>query len=81
MTAGGLVFLATQHDRMLRAYNLRTGETVWRQELPAGPQATPIIYQRGDEAYLVLTLGGSTADGERGDYVMAYRVPGGMTDE
>ena len=81
VTAGGLVFLATQHDRMLRAYDLRTGKTVWSQDLPAGPQATPMIYQRGDEVYLVLTLGGTTESGERGDYVMAYRLPGGGAEE
>jgi quinoprotein glucose dehydrogenase len=76
VTSGGLVFLATQYDRMLRAYDLRDGGVVWRQELPAGPQATPMIYQRRNDTYVVLTLGGLTADGGRGDHVIAYRLPG-----
>lgn len=75
VTSGGLVFLATQYDRMLRAYDLRNGGIVWSKALPAGPQATPMIYERNGDAYLVLTLGGLTAEGRRGDHVIAYRLP------
>ncbi len=75
VTSGGLVFLATQYDRMLRAYDLRNGGVVWSEALPAGPQATPMVYERNGDAYLVLTLGGLTAEGRRGDHVIAYRLP------
>ncbi len=76
VTSGGLVFLATQYDRMLRAYDLQDGSVVWSEDLPAGPQATPMVYERGGDAYVVLTLGGLTADGAQGDHVVAYRLPG-----
>ncbi len=76
VTSGGLVFLATQYDRMLRAYDLRNGNVVWSKSLPAGPQATPMVYERHGEAYVVLTLGGPTAAGGCGDLVVAYRLPG-----
>jgi quinoprotein glucose dehydrogenase len=74
ITSGGLVFFATQHDRMLRAYDLHDGSVVWSTELPAGPQATPMVYEWSGEAYVVLTLGGRSAKGAIGDYVVAYRL-------
>lgn len=74
LTSGGLAFMATQYDRILRAYDQRDGKVVWSTELPAGPQATPMIYEWKGEAYLALTLGGQKAEGEIGDYVVAYRL-------
>ncbi len=74
LTSGGLAFMATQYDRMLRAYDQRDGKVVWSTQLPAGPQATPMIYKWEGEAYVALTLGGQKADGEMGDYVVAYRL-------
>jgi quinoprotein glucose dehydrogenase len=74
LTSGGLAFMATQYDRMLRAYDQRDGKVVWSTQLPAGPQATPMIYEWEGEAYLAITLGGREANGEMGDYVVTYRL-------
>jgi len=74
LTSGGLAFMATQYDRMLRAYDRRDGTVVWSTQLPAGPQATPMIYDWEGESYLAITLGGREANGEMGDYVVTYRL-------
>jgi len=74
ITSGGVVFLATQHDRTLRAYDLPTGRVSWSVRLPAGPQATPMVYEWNGAAHVVLTLGGRTESGDLGDYVVAYRL-------
>jgi quinoprotein glucose dehydrogenase len=75
LSSGGLVFVATQFDRMLTAYDVSDGTLAWEVELPAGPQATPMIFERDDASYVVVTAGGVTESGERGDYVIAYRLP------
>ncbi len=65
---------SSAYDRMLRASDLRDGKVVWSSELPAGPQATPMIYQWDGAVHVTLTLGGLKADGEIGDYVVTYRL-------
>ncbi|MEM7019655.1 MAG: PQQ-binding-like beta-propeller repeat protein [Pseudomonadota bacterium] len=39
VTAGGIVFLATQFDAKLRAYNMQNGVEIWNDGLPAQPHA------------------------------------------
>lgn len=74
ITSGGIAFLATQYDRMLRAYDLRDGNVVWSVELPAGPQATPMIYEWEGAAHVAITLGGPMEGGGVGDHVVAFRL-------
>ena len=45
VTAGGLVFIAGTMDGFLRAFDIETGEMLWRHEMPAGTQATPMTYE------------------------------------
>ncbi|WGF90947.1 PQQ-binding-like beta-propeller repeat protein (plasmid) [Marinivivus vitaminiproducens] len=77
ITKSGLVFIGATTDRYLRAFDLRTGEEVWKARLPAGPQATPMIYTGDDgREYVVITAGGHGALGTRyGDYTIAYALP------
>jgi glucose dehydrogenase len=44
-TRSGLLFIAAAQDRYLRAYDVATGEVLWKTRLPAGGQATPAIYR------------------------------------
>ena len=39
VTAGGLVFVATAQDRMLRAYDRDDGKVLWATQLPGGSEA------------------------------------------
>lgn len=59
-TAGGLVFDATR-DRVLRAMNDSTGETLWKARLPALPNAYPISYMIDGTQYVAIVAGGGTA--------------------
>ena len=75
-TAGGLVFIAAATDDLIRAIDLSTGKDVWSAPLPAGGQATPIVYQQGDREYLVIFAGGHHfMETPAGDSVIAYALP------
>ena len=76
VTAGGLVFIAAATDDLIRAIDIDTGETVWQDELPAGGQATPMVYEAGGRQYLVIMAGGHHfMETKEGDYVISYALP------
>ena len=73
-TAGGLAFVGTPFDAMLRAYDVSTGRIVWKTRLPAGADSTPMAFRLGSEEFVVITAGGDRTDGNgRGDHVVAFR--------
>lgn len=75
-TASGLVFIAAATDDLIRAIDLRTGKAVWSAPLPAGGQATPIVYQQNGREYLVIFAGGHHfMETPMGDSVIAYALP------
>ena len=75
-TASGLVFIAAATDDLIRAIDLRTGKTLWSAPLPAGGQATPIVYQQGGREYLVIFAGGHHfMETPMGDSVVAFALP------
>jgi quinoprotein glucose dehydrogenase len=77
-TAGGVVFIAATMDGYLRAFDVATGEELWREHLPAGGQATPMTYRVRDGArqLVVIAAGGhGTLGTEPGDFVIAYALP------
>jgi len=57
-TRGGLTFISSTMDRTVRAYDLRTGEIKWSQELPGNGQATPMTYQssKTGKQHLIVTV-------------------------
>ena len=76
LTAGGLAFLGTPFDKMIRAYDAQTGALVWEQPLPAGAYATPMAYRINNREFIVIAAGGDRRAGEgRGDYLVAYSRP------
>ncbi|HVI25327.1 MAG TPA: membrane-bound PQQ-dependent dehydrogenase, glucose/quinate/shikimate family [Xanthomonadaceae bacterium] len=76
LTAGGLVFIAAATDNLIRAIDIDTGETLWRDVLPAGGQATPMVYAIAGREYLVIMAGGHHfMETPEGDYVIAYALP------
>lgn len=75
LTAGGLVFIGAAMDDYLRAFDIDTGEELWRGRLPAGGQATPMTYQLGGRQYVVIAAGGHGSLGtRRGDYLVAFAL-------
>jgi quinoprotein glucose dehydrogenase len=77
VTAGGLVFIAAAMDQYLRAFDIETGQELWKGALPAGGQATPMTYQgRDGKQYVVIAAGGHGRLGTPlGDYVIAFALP------
>jgi quinoprotein glucose dehydrogenase len=76
VTAGGLVFTAATMDNYLRAFDTETGKELWKYELPAGGQATPMTYAIRGRQYLVIAAGGHGKLGtKQGDYVVAFTLP------
>ena len=77
VTAGGLVFIAAAMDNRLRAFDIETGKELWKGELPAGGQATPMTYQGKDgKQYVVICAGGhGRLKSALGDSVMAFALP------
>jgi quinoprotein glucose dehydrogenase len=76
VTAGGIVFTSAAMDGFLRAFNSETGKEIWKYQLPAGGQATPMTYSIAGKQYLVIAAGGHGKLGtKRGDYVLAFTLP------
>ncbi len=76
VTAGGLLFIGAAMDDFLRAYDVETGEELWRGRLPAGGQATPMSYMWEGRQYVVIAVGGhSRMTTTLGDYVVAFALP------
>ncbi|MDR6851769.1 quinoprotein glucose dehydrogenase [Sphingomonas sp. BE123] len=76
VTAGGLIFIAAATDDLIRAIDIRTGETLWQDTLPAGGQATPSVYEVNGKQYLVIMAGGHHfMETPIGDAMIAYALP------
>jgi quinoprotein glucose dehydrogenase len=79
VTASGLVFIGAAMDNYLRAFDIETGEELWKGRLPAGGQATPMTYRLREDGkqYVVIAAGGHGRMGTTlGDYVVAFALPG-----
>lgn len=77
-TAGGLVFIGAAQDRLLRAYDTRTGRELWQAPLPAVGVATPMSYvsPRTGRQYVVIAAGGHYGiPGPGAGALMAYALP------
>jgi quinoprotein glucose dehydrogenase len=77
VTASGLVFIAGTTDPHIRAFDIATGKELWRADLPASGNATPMTYAIGGKQYLVIAAGGHQAIREetQGDAIVAFALP------
>ena len=66
-TASGLVFIGAAMDNYLRAFDIETGEELWKGRLPAGGQATPMTYRLREDGrqYVVIAAGALPANAEK----------------
>ncbi len=62
VTKGGLIFIGGTMDRYFRAFDLRTGEELWHDYLPATAHATPMSYlaPKTQRQVIVLTVPNSS---------------------
>ena len=56
MTAGGLLFVATAHDRTFRAYDRDTGKVLWSKDLQGGSEGIPAAYEIDGRQYIALPV-------------------------
>ena len=78
MTDTGLVFSGVSNDHTLRAFDLDSGEELWKAELPTAANAPPLTYQvrPGGRQYVVVAAGGHWSGGAPpGDHVIAFALP------
>src|SRR3984957_2021837 len=76
VTAGGLIFIAAATDDLIKAIDIRNGEILWSDVLPAGGQVTPIVYEQDGKEYLAIMAGGHHfMMTPPGDALIAYALP------
>jgi quinoprotein glucose dehydrogenase len=78
-TAGGLVFIAGTTDSAIRGFDVETGKELWRWQLPASGNATPMTYRLGSNGkqYVVIAAGGHPKITEESlsDALVAFTLP------
>jgi quinoprotein glucose dehydrogenase len=52
VTAGGLIFIGTNADGTVRAYDKDTGKSLWARELDANPEGIPAVFEVGGRQYV-----------------------------
>jgi quinoprotein glucose dehydrogenase len=63
-------------DDFIRAFDVDSGKELWKAELPAGGQATPMTYQQNGRQYVVIAAGGHGKLGTTlGDSLVAFTLP------
>jgi quinoprotein glucose dehydrogenase len=81
VTAGGLVFTAGTLDPSIYAFDVATGQQLWKGTLPTSARATPMTYRARDgRQFLVVSAGGHGIDegAPLADYVVAFALPVGQ---
>ena len=74
VTAGGLLFIGASKDEYFRAYDIETGEVLWKYKLPAGGYATPAVYETDGKQYVVIACGGGKMGTPSGDSYVAFSL-------
>ncbi|HET7537823.1 MAG TPA: PQQ-binding-like beta-propeller repeat protein [Candidatus Didemnitutus sp.] len=75
VTAGGLLFIGASKDECFRAFDLKTGEEIWKVKLPAGGYASPASYAVNGRQYVVIACGGGKMGTKSGDAYVAFALP------
>jgi quinoprotein glucose dehydrogenase len=77
ITASGLAFIASTFDPYLRVFDIQTGKELWKAQLPASGNATPMTYSVNGKQYLVIAAGGHPKITEEAlnDALVAFSLP------
>jgi len=73
-TAGELVFMAGTMDRMMRAFDSRTGEVLWEHKLDTAGFATPCTYEVNGKQYVTIATGGGKGFSRPGDEFVTFSL-------
>jgi quinoprotein glucose dehydrogenase len=77
VTASGLAFIAGTFDPYIRAFEVQTGKELWKAQLPASGNATPMTFSVHGKQYLVIAAGGHPKISEEAlsDALVALTLP------
>jgi quinoprotein glucose dehydrogenase len=77
VTAGGVIFIAGTTDSFLRAFDIETGQELWKAQLPAAAHATPMTYSVKGKQFVVIAAGGHSkiTEEKQGDALVAFSLP------
>jgi quinoprotein glucose dehydrogenase len=79
VAAGGIVFIAGTTDSYIRAFDIESGKELWKAQLPASANATPMTYRLASNGkqYLVIAAGGhpKITEEKLGDALIAFTLP------
>jgi quinoprotein glucose dehydrogenase len=75
-TAGGVHFVGASTDAYFRAFDVKTGEVLWRTQMPYAAHAIPMSFRLTAESkqYVVVAAGGNVLT-QIGDGLRAYALP------
>lgn len=77
VTAGGLIFIGGTLDPAIHAFDVETGDELWKGDLPTSARSTPMTFEGPDgKQYVLISAGGhATPVGPPlGDYVVAFSL-------
>ncbi len=58
VTAGGLIFVGSNGDGYIHAFDKDTGKILWETEIEANPDGIPAVYEVGGRQYVAFFAGG-----------------------
>ena len=76
-TAGNLLFATGTPDKYLYAFDSKTGENIWKYQLPFAGSSSPMTYYYRGEQYILVNSGGGKFFGyeeELGDQIIAFKL-------
>ena len=75
-TDSGLYFIGASMDKYFRAFDVETGEELFRHRMPYAGTAVPMTYRtRKDGRQFVVIAAGGNPIGDMGDALIAYALP------
>jgi quinoprotein glucose dehydrogenase len=70
VTAGGLIFIGTNADGIVRAYDKDTGKILWERQLDANPEGVAAVYEVDGREYVAFCTSYYVEVGDRNEAVV-----------
>lgn len=75
-TASGLYFIGASMDKYFRAFDVETGDELWRHRLPFAGNSVPMTYRtRKDARQFIVVAAGGNPLAAMGDALVAFALP------
>ncbi|PYE85264.1 pyrroloquinoline quinone-dependent dehydrogenase [Phyllobacterium leguminum] len=82
ITKGGVAFIGASMDHKVRAFDVKTGDVLWKAMVDAPAVSIPAVYTYKGKQYVVFAVGGNSILTPRvSDQVVAFALPDGTTGQ